>query len=137
MYLYIHSLLSLPPMPHPTPLGIRQHYAGLPVLYSSFQLIVLHMVVYTCQCYSLDSSHPLFPHYVHKTMLYVSISIPVNRFISTIFLESIYMHQHMIFVFLFLTYFILYNWLWFIHLISTDSNSFLFTVVRYLFPGLL
>ena len=32
----------------------------------------------------------------------------------------------MMFAFLFLTYFTLYNRLWFIHLIRTDSNFFLF-----------
>ena len=34
---------------------------------------------------------------------------PANRFISSIFLDSIYMHYYVIFVFLFLTYFTLYD----------------------------
>ena len=34
---------------------------------------------------------------------------PGSKFFSTIFLDSIYMHQNMIFIFLFLTYFTLYN----------------------------
>ena len=36
-------------------------------------------------------------------------SCPANRFIQTIFLDSTYMHYHMIFGSLFLTYFTLYN----------------------------
>ena len=46
---------------------------------------------------------------------------PANRFISTIFLESI--HELIYIFFLFLTYFTLCNR--FIHLIRTDSNAFL------------
>ena len=59
------------------------------------------------QSYSLNSSHPVLPLQFPLVCsppvgLY---SCPANWFISTIFLESIYM----IFVFLFLTDFVLYN----------------------------
>ena len=37
-------------------------------------------------------------------------SCPANRFISTVFLDSMYMHWYVIFIFL--TYFTLYNRLW-------------------------
>ena len=45
------------------------------------------------QCYSLNSSHPLLPQLCPKTYsLYLYLySCPVNRFISTIFLDSIYL----------------------------------------------
>jgi len=55
---------------------------------------ILHMIVYICQCYSLNLSHPLFPSLcpqVHSIHLHL-YSCPANRFISTIFLDSIYMH---------------------------------------------
>ena len=68
------------------------------------------------QCYSLESSHPLLPpNCVQKSVLYVCLlCCPASRVISTVFLvlDSIYMHEYVIFVFLFLTYFPLYNRLW-------------------------
>ena len=38
-----------------------------------------------------------------------SSNSPINKLFSTIFLDSIYMHWNMIFIFLFLTYFTLYK----------------------------
>ena len=46
------------------------------------------------QCYSLSLPHPLLPQLcpqVHSLQLHL-YSCPANRFISTIFLDSIYMH---------------------------------------------
>ena len=62
---------------------------------------------------TLNSSYLLLPPQgevlcVHKSVL-GACSCPGNRIINTIFIDSIYMHSHMIFVFLFPTYFILYN----------------------------
>ena len=53
-------------------------------------------------------------------------SCPADRLISTIFLHSIYMLWYMISVFLFLTYFTLYDSSRFIHNTTTDSISFHF-----------
>ena len=63
MYTYISSLLNLPPTSHPIPplWVIAEHQVELPVLYSNFLLSVLQMVMCVFQCYTLNSSHPLFP----------------------------------------------------------------------------
>ena len=54
-------------------------------------------------------------------------SFPANRFINTIFLESIDMCSYTMFVFLFLTYFSLcITGSRFIHLTRTHSDSFFF-----------
>ena len=59
-------------------------------------------------------------------------SCPANRLISTIFLGSNYVYsKYMIFDFLFLTHFTLYNGLGCIHLIRTDSNVFFFMAEEY------
>ena len=49
--------------------------------------------VYICQCYSFNSSHPLVPPlYPQFRSLHLSLySCPANRFICTIFLDSICM----------------------------------------------
>ena len=65
IHMYIHmsppSWASLPPTPHPTPLS--HHRAKLPVLYSSFLLVIYltHSNVYTRQCFSPYLYHPLLP----------------------------------------------------------------------------
>ena len=115
VYIYPHipSLLSLPtalPIPHFQ--VVTKHQADLPVLCSCFQLSILHSVVYICQCYSLTSSQLTLPSpRVLKSTLYVCIFIPVLPLGSSgpFFLDSIYMCQHTKFVFLFLTYFTLYD----------------------------
>ena len=66
---------------------------------------ILHMVMYMFQCYSLISS----PNCPKSLCLHCCLA---SRIISTIFLDSIYMHSYMMFVFLFLTYFTLYNGLY-------------------------
>jgi len=66
----------------------------------------------TFPCYSLHTSHllplalPPGPQ-VCSPWLFLQCC-PENKFISAIFLDSIYMHQNTIFIFLFLAYFILY-----------------------------
>ena len=95
--------------PHPTLLG---HHRGLALgslhhRTNSHWLSILHMVMYMFQCYSLISFHPLLPPLCPKYLglLYC----PSSRIFSTIFLDYIYMCSYIIFVFLFLTYFTLYN----------------------------
>ena len=65
LYGYIYPpLLNLPPIPRPHP-TLPSHHRALgwaPMLQSSFPpASILHMVMYICQRYSLDSSHPLLP----------------------------------------------------------------------------
>ena len=42
------------------------------------------MVVYICQCYSLNSSHPLLPPLRPESVLYVCISIPALQIGSSV-----------------------------------------------------
>ena len=95
-YAYITSLLSLPPLPTTYPSMSSQNIrlGSLCHTAASHQLSSLHMAAYTCWCYFLHSPHSflaLMCPYVHS--LYLPLhSCPTNRFINTIFLDSIYMH---------------------------------------------
>ena len=61
------SLLSLPrPASHP----VGHHPAEM---YSRSPWVILHLVVYIFQCYSLNSPHPPIPHILHMS---VSLSLP-------------------------------------------------------------
>ena len=64
----------------------------------------LHMVMYMFQCYFLISSHPqLIPLSPKVCSLHLCLlCCPACRIVSTIFLNSIYMCQYTVFVFLFL-----------------------------------
>ena len=95
------------------------------------QLSILHLVVYICQCYSLTSSQlTLPPPHVLKSILYVCVFIPVLPLGSSerfcFFFHSIYICQHTVFVFLFLTYFTLYDTLGPSTSTTNNSISFLF-----------
>ena len=88
-YAHVPSLLSLPPTSHTNPpcfwLSLSTGF-GLPASYSKFPLPILHMALF--QCYSFNSSLPLFPPLcpqVYFLCLCLHCS-PANRFISTIFL---------------------------------------------------
>ena len=87
------SLLSEPPgKPHPARLS--EHRLELPVSYSKFPVAVLHMVTCMFQCYSLNLSHRLLPLLCPQVWP-LSLCLyycPTNRSVSTIFLDSIYMH---------------------------------------------
>ena len=56
----------------------------------SHRLSILHMVKYVCNLLS-QFVPPSFLHCVHKSVLFVSPSLPWKQFISTIILDSIYM----------------------------------------------
>ena len=57
---YIPSLLSLSPTPpSQSSQVITEHRAEIPVLYGSLPLAIVHMVVQTCQCYTLHLSQSL------------------------------------------------------------------------------
>ena len=95
-YTYIPSLLSLPPnsTSHPSRSSQSSRLGSLCCTATSHQPSTLHKIEYICQCYFLHLSHslppPLCPQ-VHSLHLHIH-SFPANRFINTIFLNSIYMH---------------------------------------------
>ena len=105
------SSTSLPP--HPTPLGCHRVPAlcSLHHTANSHWLSTLHMVMYMFQRCSLKSSHPLLLPLSPKvcSLRLCLLCCPARRIISTIFLDSTYMCYYTVFVFLFLTYFTLYN----------------------------
>ena len=114
---HIPSLLHLlPPLPIPPLQVVTKHRADLPMQCSCFPLAIYFTFgsVYT----SMSLSHfvPAYPSpspcpQVHSLCLCL-YSCPAPRFIRTIFLfflDSLYVCQHTVFVFLFLTYFTLYD----------------------------
>ena len=87
MYTYILPLLNLPPTPTYHPSRSSQSTELLLYTAAPHQLAILHMVVYICQCYSLNSSHsPLFPLCPQVLSLHTSLQIGS----SAIPLPSIY-----------------------------------------------
>ena len=109
MYTYIPTLLTLCPLHHPTALGHHRALSCCSALYSSFPLAIIWQYIYVNVTLSLcpTLSFPTTPCPQVHSLHFCLYSCPENRFISTIFLDSTYMHQYqcMIFVFLFLTYF--------------------------------
>ena len=92
---------------HPTRV-VTEHQTEIPALYSNFPLAIslTHGNVYTSMAPSQFVPPFPFPLCVHKSVLY---PCPENRFINTLFLDSIYMHEYIqYFFFLFLIYFTLY-----------------------------
>ena len=87
---YVRSFLNLLPISLPiSPSRWSQN--------STFELPVtqqiLHIVMYIFQCYSLHSSHPLLPALCPQvcSLCLHLCCFPVNRLISTTFLDSIHM----------------------------------------------
>ena len=119
VYIYPHipSLLHLPSpsLSQPSRWSQSTELISLCWEVTSHQLSILHLVVYLCQCYSLTSSQlNLPPAHILKSILYACIFIPVlplgsSQTLFFFFLDSVYMCQHTVFVFLFLTYFTLYD----------------------------
>ena len=116
IYPHISSLLCLPPTIPVPPLQVgTKHQADLPVLCGCFPLAI--HVTFGSVYMSMPLSHfvPAHPSpspcpQVHSLVSLHLYSCPAPRFFMTIFfLDSIYMCQHTVFVFLFLTYFPLYN----------------------------
>ena len=81
--------------PHPIPQG-HPRAPALSTLFHASNLnwpSISHMVIYTFQCFSLKSSHPLLLLHSPKSVLYIWVSYCLAyRVISAIFLNSIYMH---------------------------------------------
>ena len=110
------SCISLPSsLSHPSRWSQSTKLISLCYASASHQLSSLHLVVYISPCHSLTLSQlTLPPPCVLKSILYICIFIPVVPLASSetfffFFLDSIYMCQHMVFIFLFLTYFTLYD----------------------------
>ena len=109
------SCVSLPPsLSHPSRWSQRTELISLCYVAASHQLSILHLVLYICPCHSLTLSQLTLPSpHVFKSILYVCVFIPVLPLSSSepffSFLDSICICQHMVFVFLFLTYFTLYD----------------------------
>ena len=119
VYIYPHipSLLRLPPTLPITPLQVfTKHRADLPVLCGCFPLAIYF--TFRSVYMSLPLSHfiPAYPSptpcpQVHSLSLrlYSCLAPRFIRTFSFFLLDSIYVCQHMVFVFLFLTYFSLYD----------------------------
>ena len=77
------SLLNLPPTPtshlalHPSPLGCHR----TPSLTSLLHTANSHQLFYIwcCVCFYLGLSHPLLSHCVHKSVVYVSLTLPYKE----------------------------------------------------------
>ena len=121
IYLYPHisSLLhQTPTLPIPPLQVVTKHQADLPVLCSCFPLAIYFTFGSIYKSMPISHFVPAYPSsspcpQVHSLRLHL-YSCPAARFFIANFffflvLDSIYMCQHTVFVFLFLTYFTLYD----------------------------
>ena len=127
----IPSLLNFPPtsQSHPSLLDCHRTPGRAPYVIQQLTISYINIVMYMFQCYSLISSHPiLLPLYPRVCCLCLSLySCPANRFISTIFLDSIYIClniRYLFFSFWLISFCMASSS--FIHITRTDSNVFLF-----------
>ena len=89
------TLLLPSPIPsHPSRLSQSTGLSSLCHIENSHSLSILHMVMSMFPCYSLNLSHSLLPPLCPQVCsLYLRLHCcPANRFISTIFLDSIHIH---------------------------------------------
>ena len=116
VYIYPHipSLLPLPPtLPISLLEVVTKHRTDLPVLCGCFPLGIyftfgsIYISMLLSHFVPAYLSPSLCPQ-VHSLHLHL-YSCPAPRFFRTIFLDSIYTCQHTVFLFLFLTYFTLYD----------------------------
>ena len=118
VYIYPHicSLLRLPLTLPISPLQVvTKYHVDLPVLCSCFAIAIYFTFGSVYMSMPLSLFVPAYPSLslcpqVHSLSLHL-YSCPASRFFRNFFffLDSIYMCQHMVFVFLFLTYFTLYD----------------------------
>ena len=115
IYHHISSLLHLPPtLPIPLLQVVTKHRADLPVLCGCFPLAIYF--IFGSIYKSMPLSH-LVPAYrspspcpqVHSLHLHLYSCPAPSEPLYFIFLDSIYMCQHMVFLFIFLTYFTPYD----------------------------
>ena len=118
MYLHISSLLRLPPTLPIPPLQVdTKHRADFPVLCGCFPLAIYFTFGSVYMSMPLSHFVPAYPSpspypQVHSLVGLCLYSRLTTRFFMTFFfspLDSIYVCQHTVFVFLFLTYFTLYD----------------------------
>ena len=118
IYPHISSLLHLPPIiPIPPLQVVTKHRAHLPVLCGCFPLAIYFTFGSVYMSMPLSHFVPAYPSpslcpQVHSLAGLHLYSRPAPRFFRTFFcffLDSIYMCQHTVLVFLFLTYFTLYD----------------------------
>ena len=91
IHIFSPSWISLPSL---TSLLLQSIGLSSPNHTASHWLYILHVVVYMFPCYFLHSFHPLLPS-LHPQVCSLCLHLhycPVNRFISAIFLDAIYMH---------------------------------------------
>ena len=114
IYPHISSLLRLPPtLPIPTIQVVTKHRADLPVLcgcfplaiYFTFKCIYVHATLSFCP--SLPFPLPVSSSPFSSRSVSLFPSCP--QVLHDHFFDSIYMCQHMVFIFLFLTYLTLYD----------------------------
>ena len=120
-YPHISSLLRLPPShpPYPTPLGGHKAPSLSPC---AMRLLATSYLFYIWQCIYVHTTLSLCPSlpfplcvssntfYSRSASLFQSCpQVLHDNFLFACFLDSIYMCQHTVFVFLFLTYFTLYD----------------------------
>ena len=84
------SLLNLSPTSHPAPSNLSQSIGFEVCITQQIPPTILRMVMCIYQCCSLNLSHRLLPP---VCLLFMSglLCCPADAFISTIFLDSIYM----------------------------------------------
>ena len=120
--------------PHPILLGCHSTSFVCPASCIRLSLvIVLHMVIYMFQCYSLKSPHPLLPLSPKVcSLLLCLLCCPVHRIVNIIFLDSIHICWYTVFVFSLsdLTSLCVIGSR-FNHFFRTDSNVFLFIAESY------
>ena len=78
LYIYILSLLNLPPLTSSLPFRSSQstRLSGLPLLFSNIPLTVLHLIVYICQYHFLNFSHPQLPQLCPQVCSLLGLSVP-------------------------------------------------------------
>ena len=115
VYLHIPSLLCLPPtLPNPPLQVVTKHRADLPVLCGYFPLAFYFTFGSVYMSMTLSHFVPAYPSpspcpQVHSLHLRLYSRLAPRFFMAIFFLESTYICQHTVFVFLFLTYFTLYD----------------------------
>ena len=85
------NLLPTSPPSHPSRLSLSAGLSLLCYTAHSHWLSISHLVMYMFACYSLTSSHPL-PSTLCPQVCLCLHCCSADRLISTIFLDSMYMH---------------------------------------------
>ena len=130
-YPHISSLLRLPPTRPTPPLQVVKNTELISLCYvaSFHQLSILHLAVYICPCQPLTSPQLTLSLPVSSSQISMSASLylscPQVLQNNCFFIDSIYMCQHTVFVFLFLTSLCMTQSTS-IHLTTNNSILFLF-----------